>query len=428
MGRFFDKLERLESFGAKARATSVAFRYSAALLLVVSAFSLRWAMDPALGIRLPFMFFQTSAILAAWIGGFGAGLCALLLGLLLGDYFFYPPLATLGFQDAVEWITFLANFIPSLLAITLIEFMHLSHIRATDYLAKLEAENLRRRDAEKALATAQTELKDYALKLEERVQDRTVELQKSVRFLEGFCYSIAHDLRAPLRAMRGFVHALHEDYGESLDETGREYTARITDAATRMDNLISDLLDYGRLNHLPINVEPIALDDIVESVLSELKLLIALHSPCIFIEHPLAVVWADRRLLHAVIKHLVTNAIQFRHPRRDLVLRLRCDDKDGLVRVWIHDNGIGIEAKFQQRIFNMFERLDARPSATTGVGLAIVAKSVERMGGAVGVLSDVSKGSSFWFELPRTPKRSKPLTELRPRALNASNPELIGTF
>src|SRR5205814_1967367 len=91
--------------------------------------------------------------------------------------------------------------------------------------------------------------------LEKRVADRTMELEQSVKFLEAFCYSIAHDLRAPLRAMQGFVRALQEDYAPQFDEDGKEFTRRIVESSQRMDKLILDLLDYGRLSHLSLKMD-----------------------------------------------------------------------------------------------------------------------------------------------------------------------------
>ena len=243
--------------------------------------------------------------------------------------------------------------------------------------------------------------------LEERVQKRTAALQESYEQMETFTYTIAHDLRAPLRAMQGFSVALEEDYGDRLDDEGKNYLHRIAHSVERMDNLIQDLLAYSRLSRSDLSFQKVSIIHVLESVLQHLTEDIRAKDAEIIIERPLPLVVGHASTLEHIISNLVGNALKFTSPDNRPIIRIRADlpfenkDKKRFVRIWIEDNGIGIAPQYHDRVFNIFERLHGTTTFPgTGMGLAIVKKGVERMGGQIGLESAIGKGSRFWIELP----------------------------
>jgi len=238
--------------------------------------------------------------------------------------------------------------------------------------------------------------------LEGRVAKRTAALRESHEQMESFTYSVAHDLRAPLRAMQGFAAALAEDYGSDLDEQGKDFTHRIMAAAQRMDALIQDLLAYSRISRTPLVLEKVRLEKTIEAVLPLFELDIKRKRATVKVEHPLPEVTGHGATIETILTNLLSNALKFVRNGARPHVRIWAEEKANMVRLWVEDNGIGISPQYQERIFKVFERLhgsDAYPG--TGIGLAVVRKGVERMGGSVGLESEAGKGSRFWIELPK---------------------------
>jgi PAS domain S-box-containing protein len=247
---------------------------------------------------------------------------------------------------------------------------------------------------------AERELVRLNRDLELRVQERTRQLQDANAELQSFAYSVAHDLRAPLRAMKGFSQALAEDYADSLDETGREYLGRIDDGATRLDLLIQDLLAYSRLSQEEFRLERVDLDAVVDQALEQLAAAVSASGARVDISRPLPCVRGHHRVLVQVVANLLSNAIKFVAPGAAPQIRLHGQAAGGRVRLQLEDNGIGIAREHQGRVFEVFQRLHGMTQyAGTGIGLAIVKKGVERLGGSVGVVSEPGAGSRFWIEL-----------------------------
>jgi PAS domain S-box-containing protein len=247
---------------------------------------------------------------------------------------------------------------------------------------------------------AEEQLRNVNQQLEERVVNRTDALQKSYEQMEAFCYSIAHDLRAPLRSMTGFSTLLLEEYGPRLDERARDYTERIHQSAERMDRLIQDLLNYGRLNTAKLEIQDVNVDETFHTVLRHHEQEIKEKHAEIAKRGTLPRVRGHPVVLQAVFVNLFSNAMKFVPPGVDPKITVRSEDRGMHARIWIEDNGIGIPAADRAKIFGVFERLhSADRFPGTGIGLAIVHKGVERMGGRVGVDSEPGKGSRFWIEL-----------------------------
>lgn len=257
------------------------------------------------------------------------------------------------------------------------------------------------------LGTAQdiTELRATEEKLRgtnRDLEERTRLLESSHGEMQAFSYSIAHDLRAPLRAIQGMSRILIEDYFEALDKDGQDYFGRIMDAAQRMDDLIRDLLDYARMTTVQLPIGPVDCEAIWNRVMANFAGDIKDKNAAIKKEHPLPPVQAHRTVVELALNNLIGNALKFFPKGGRPEIRVWTERlQSGCIRFHVEDKGIGIAPEHQQRIFRVFERLhpaDAYPG--TGIGLAIVKKGIERLGGSVGITSKPGDGSIFWFELP----------------------------
>ncbi len=247
---------------------------------------------------------------------------------------------------------------------------------------------------------AEEEFRKYRKHLEAFVAQRTDQLEAANKELESFAYSVSHDLRAPLRAMEGFASALLEDYAEKLDETGKDYAHRVVSAAQHMDILIQDLLAYSRLSRSALKPNAVSLDGVLGEVMHQLSSDIQKMDAQIRVERPLPEVMGDHATLVQVLSNLLSNAIKFVEPGVKPKVNIWAEALNSRVRLWVEDAGIGIAPEYHDRIFRIFERLqgmEAYPG--TGVGLAIVKKGLERMGGKAGVDSTPGRGSKFWVEL-----------------------------
>jgi len=236
--------------------------------------------------------------------------------------------------------------------------------------------------------------------LERRVLERTAKLEEITRELDAFASTVAHDLRAPLRVMKGFSEMLLEDYsGRVLDPAGQEYARKIDRASERMAGLVEDLLAYSRLSRQDVPIHALDLGVAVDEVLQNMADELLGAGAELSVEKPLPRVLAHGALLTQVLANLISNAVKFVVPKAVPRVTIRAErEGSGVVRLWIEDNGIGIEPQHLDRIFGVFERLhtqDRYPGS--GLGLAIVRRAVERMGGSVGVESVFGQGSRFWI-------------------------------
>jgi PAS domain S-box-containing protein len=241
-----------------------------------------------------------------------------------------------------------------------------------------------------------------AAELRMRIAERTAELEEINAELESFCFSVSHDLRAPLRAIQGFAHALLQDCAKGLDVTGRDYARRVVRAAGRMDNLIQDLLEYSRLTRAKLKLVPIRLAPLVAEVLFQLESEIHERGAEVSVQAPLPEVISHHGTLLQVVMNLISNAIKFVDEGVKPKVRVWVQELRTSVRLYVEDNGIGIPHEQHDRIFKIFERLHGIETYPgTGVGLAIVRKGTERLGGQVGLKSSPGHGSLFWIDLPK---------------------------
>lgn len=238
--------------------------------------------------------------------------------------------------------------------------------------------------------------------LEERVESRTRELDLRIRELEGFSSIAAHDLRAPLRVIHRYAEVVLADYrGRTLDQAGQDFLGRIVDAARKMDALIEHLLSFSRLTDQRLKLRAVELGAIVEQVLEALALDLLDPRPRVEVEHPLPGVLVDPAVLSQALTNILSNALKFIPQGIEPRVRIRAHRRGRGVRLEIEDNGVGIAPQNQERIFLPFERVHSQDEYPgTGMGLAIVKKAAERMGGTVGVESTPGRGSCFWIDLP----------------------------
>ena len=232
------------------------------------------------------------------------------------------------------------------------------------------------------------------LRARRRIETELREINES---LEVFSYTISHDLRAPLRTIRGFAAILMEDYKDKLSAEANDYLERMNSAAARMDNLISDVLAYSQASRSTLPLHKVDLNQLINLLIKEFPP----HQQSQFHVDPnLPGVLGNQALLSQAIANLLNNAVKFIPSDRKPDIHVRSESIETSVKLWVEDNGIGIAPENRERIFKMFERIDARQYEGSGIGLAVVAKAVEKMGGHVGVESEFGKGSRFWIELP----------------------------
>jgi len=257
-----------------------------------------------------------------------------------------------------------------------------------------------RKLTETALQQAKDQLASHAAELERVVAERTAALRETIGELEGFSYSISHDLRAPLRAMHGFAHLLIEEHADQLDAKGHDYLERIARSAVRLDLLIQDVLNYTRLLHNPAPLGRVDLDRLVHDLVQSYP---DWQPPKadLQIQAPLPAIIGHEGFLTQCISNLVSNAVKFVAKGTQPRVRLGVESVGPRVRLFVQDNGIGIAPENHERVFRMFERINlAREYEGTGIGLTIARKAVERIGGRIGFESKLGNGSRFWLELP----------------------------
>ncbi|MDB6112595.1 MAG: domain S-box protein [Pedosphaera sp.] len=257
-----------------------------------------------------------------------------------------------------------------------------------------------RKTVEMALKEAQGKLHEHAAQLERRVQERTTRLQQTIEELEAFSYSVSHDLRAPLRSIQSFSQILVEECGAALSPEGRDYLRRVVSSADRLDKLILDVLAYSRTARADVALTPVNLDEVTRDVIRQYPMF-QKEGVEIGIEGKLPRVLGHEASLTQCISNLLGNAVKFVAPGTNPRIKIWTEEAGTEVRVWFEDNGIGISQRDQERIFKIFERVHAGEKFPgTGIGLSIVKKAIERMGGTSGVESELGRGSRFWIQLP----------------------------
>jgi signal transduction histidine kinase len=253
-----------------------------------------------------------------------------------------------------------------------------------------------------SLRRADLEIHRLNADLEQRIAERTRQLQEANEALETFGFSVSHDMREPLRTIQGYASALKQDFSEGRMEQTTVYVNRIETIAHRVDTMVSDLLEFARLSRTEIPIETVGVDAAIQDMRAMLQAETSQAGAELRVEVPgNLLVRAHRQTFVQALTNLVSNAVKFVAPGVAPEVRIGAQQMGSMVRVTIEDNGIGIAEQAQARIFNVFERLHSEEEFPgTGIGLAIVKKGVERMGGSVGVSSAPGAGATFRVELP----------------------------
>lgn len=241
---------------------------------------------------------------------------------------------------------------------------------------------------------------DIVLQQAERHAALVDELMRANQELETISYTISHDLRAPLRAMYGYADSLRDDAADRLNADELRRVEKISHAAHHLDDMIRDVLRYGHVSRIEVNLQPVDLDAFVRKLLRETPALQTSRANT-RIEGDLPAVQADAELLDYALSALLENAVKFVARDTPSVVTLRAERRASRIRLWIEDNGIGIKPEHQSRIFDVFQRV--HPDALyagNGVGLAIAKRAIFRMRGDIDVESKDQLGSRFWIELP----------------------------
>jgi PAS domain S-box-containing protein len=288
---------------------------------------------------------------------------------------------------------------------------------------------LNREKIDRELRAAQKKLNEHAHDLERKVADRTASLKEIIAELQTFSYTIAHDLRAPIRALKGYCEVLVEDYIDHLPPDAIAIVSRLRNSSVHMDALTRDLLEFSKVSRQDLTLSVIDLSQVLTDAIA---LGGARLSACVTVQHPLLSVMANRTLVMQCVSNLLQNSIKFCKPGIEPAVKVwselvpatshadaggtghfsrsrfsvsqpgstnEADANTSRIRLWIEDNGIGISREAQNKIFGIFERGDGGTQFEgTGIGLAIVSRAMERMGGQCGVESTLGTGSRFWLE------------------------------
>jgi PAS domain S-box-containing protein len=249
---------------------------------------------------------------------------------------------------------------------------------------------------------AEEEIKKLNTELEQRVIDRTAQLEASNKELASFAYSVSHDLRAPLRGIDGWSLALLEDYGERLDDQARKYLHRVRAETQQMGRLIDDMLKLSRVTLAELQLMPIDLTAMGRSIATRLQEE-SLHRRIEFIIQPALKANGDSQLIDIALFNLFDNAVKFTGTRSHARIEFGEAEVDGGKAFFVHDDGVGFDMAHAPKLFGAFQRLHKSSEFPgTGVGLATVQRIIHRHGGRIWANAQVDQGATFYFTLKET--------------------------
>ncbi len=369
---------------------------------------LRYIKNSALALKMPI---NKSEVLAAKALNGGIGTSEAIDGV---DYRGTPAIGVAQKIEGTEWflmskqdkseiyaeakeITFWIGVADLLSIIILAAAILLLYQRRELYFANIRhKEQLEKLEERKA---AQEKINRLNRSLEQKVSERTKQLENAYNEMEAFTYSVSHDLRSPLRATDGFSQALLEDYADRLDDIGKDYLLRIRNASQKMGALIDDLLKLSRLTRHDITLSEIDLANIAKEVCEELKSAGVGKNAMIDIEYKM-IVYADADLMKIALTNLFSNAFKFTAHQKEAHITFKSEDKNGEKIYFIEDNGAGFDMKYAYQLFKPFHRLHASSEFEgSGIGLAIVYRIIARHFGRVWAEGEIDKGARFFFTL-----------------------------
>jgi PAS domain S-box-containing protein len=269
------------------------------------------------------------------------------------------------------------------------------------YLQAIVRDITERKRAEEEIRQLLARVRQDAAELEKRVAERTIQLKSANEQLESFAYSVSHDLKAPLRGIDGYSRLLMEDYAPRLDDDGRHFVNSIRDAALQMTQLIDDLLAYSRLERRVMATSTIRFPAFADAVLGPFSPHIESSRCAMKVSLSPAEIRADADALGMALRNLVDNALKFTRSTAEPVIEIGGKATETSYVFWVRDNGIGFDMQYRDRIFEIFQRLQrSEEYPGTGIGLALVRKAMERMGGRVWAEGSPGEGATFYLEVP----------------------------
>lgn len=370
------------------------FGYVVAFLTIMVIAGIGLALKsiyPNISLRAPYIF---AVGIVAYLYGIGPGMAAFLLSV-AAFATLYTPLAvpewSIPYIEGV-WLEYLVFSLAVLFAVIAMSSLHTSKERLVERTAQLEDEVRERKRARDEILRLNAEL-------EQRVIERTAELQAANKELEAFSYSVSHDLRAPLRAIDGFSNTLLEDYKDSLDERGQDYLQRVRNAAQRMGQLIDDILGLSRATRAEMRPQQIDMSDMAGSILDELHKSDPDRKVEVSVE-PGLIVTADAHLLNIALQNLIGNAWKFTAKKDVAHIEIGGFEHNAERVYYIRDNGAGFNPDYADKLFSPFQRLHTESEFPgTGIGLALAQRIIRRHGGRIWAEGAVDQGATFYFTI-----------------------------
>ncbi len=303
------------------------------------------------------------------------------------------------------------------------EKVHAFNVGGVDYITKpfQVKEVVARVENQLQILRLQNKLKEQNIRLEQEIRDRKAieqqlrelnrEMKRSNQELEQFAYVVSHDLQAPLGTIASFAQLLQNRYQDKLDGKAFQFIERIITGSLRMQQLIDDLLQYSRVGRMAQVFEPVNCDRVLSQALANLETQIK-ETQALITHDPLPAIAGNSMGLLQLFQNLISNALKYRHPDISPQIHITVSLQEDMWIFSIQDNGIGIETKHLERIFQIFQRLHSdKDYPGTGIGLAICKKIVELHGGKIWVESCLLQGSTFYFTIPAQKPEDNPLKE-----------------
>jgi len=255
--------------------------------------------------------------------------------------------------------------------------------------------------ANRELKNAEDSIRKLNEELEQKVIERTAELEAVNKELGSFSYSVSHDLRAPIRAINGYTRIIVEDYGEKLDDEGNKALRSIINNSKKMGELIDDLLAFSKLGRKQVTLAEVSMSDLVQSLIHDLMFEDGENIP-VFKLLALPPAKVDKSLIRQVWINLISNAIKYSKYKSITTIEIGAYEEGGMVVYYVKDSGAGFDMQYYDKLFGVFQRLHSQEEFEgTGIGLAIVQKIVDRHKGTVWAESILDKGTTFYFSLPK---------------------------